>query len=259
MRPKGSNFLKTERRIIMAMYENSMALDEEIERVTKVLKKLDPVTDDYETVRKNLDSLYKLREAQYETDTTSNTAAEKLEAEKQKQEDEVDLEKQKLELEKQKLEDATARSEAELEQRESELEFKKQELDREMNLRSRELEFKKQELELAERKRQDEAARVEAEQKQREAEAEIRKQELALATTQHTDLMADKKKDRIRDYATTGVQLAVSALKLAAVIGVSLLMTDQGYKFEENGVPTSPTFREARKNIADLIKDTFKK
>ena len=210
----------------MAMFENSELLDREIERLTNKLADLDPTTQDYETVRKSLDQLYKLRNEQYRTDTE-------------------DMQKRDL-------------SEAELTQKASELEVRRLEaetaqkkLEAETKQREAELAVKQQELALAQKK-------LEAETKQKEAEQESRKCEIELSEKLHADDITAQKKNRIHDYVVTGLNTAVGVIKLAAVLGFSLLVADQGYRFEETGVPTSKTFREQSKNAFDLLKDAFK-
>ena len=80
-----------------------------------------------------------------------------------------------------------------------------------------------------------------------------------MAEKQHADEMATKKSERTQNWVLNGVNVAVGLIKLATVIGASIMLSDQGYRFEENGVPTSITFREVRKNAIDMIKDQFKK
>lgn len=211
----------------MAMFENSEGLDREIERLTNQLRSLDPTGDDYKAVRVSLDTLYKLRNDQY-----------KVEME--------DLEKRD-------------RSEAELKQKANELEVRRLELEAtaermkaESKQKEEELAVKKQELALAEKK-------LETESKQKEEEREIRKYEIETAQKQNEAEIASCKANRVHDYVITGVNAVVGIAKLAAVIGFSMLVADQGYKFEETGVSTSRTFREQMKNSFDLIKDQFRK
>lgn len=204
----------------MAMYENSEGLDREIERLTTKLGSLDPTGEDYGKVRHSLDQLYGLRNTQYKTDVE-------------------DLEKRD-------------KSEAELKQKANELEVRRQELaaaekkaEAEVKLKEEEHAIKKRELELAEKK-------LEAEKQQKEEETEARKYELEINAKQ-------AKACRVHDYVIAGVNTVTGLVKLAAVIGFSLVVADQGYKFEENGCPTSKTFREQAKNGWDLIKDQFRK
>lgn len=186
----------------MAMFETQESLDQEIIRLTEKLKTLDPVSDNYKTVRISLDTLVKLRNEQYRVDTE-------------------DLEKRES-------------KEAELSQK------------------AKELEVRERELALAEK-------RLEAETQQRAEENDSRTYEIQLSEKQHEDNLKNERNNRIRDYVTTGVNTIVGVAKLAAVIWFSLIVSDQGYKFEKDGCPTSQTFREARKNALDMVKDLFKK
>lgn len=211
----------------MAMFENSEGLDKEIERLTLKLATLDPTGEDYKTVRLNLDTLYKLRNEQYKVDTEDLEKRDKSEAElKQKAEE--------LEVRRQELAAAEKRMEAEAKQKEEELAVKKQELA------------------LAEKK-------LEAEKQQKAEENDTKQYEIEVMQKQHDDDVRQQKANRVHDYIVTGVNTVVGIAKLAAVIGFSLMVSDQGYKFEENGTPTSKTFREAMKNSLDLVKDQFKK
>lgn len=211
----------------MAMFENSEGLDKEIERLTSKLATLDPTGEDYKTVRLNLDTLYKLRNEQYKVDTEDLEKRDKSEAElKQKAEE--------LEVRRQELAAAEKRMEAEAKQKEEELAVKKQELA------------------LAEKK-------LETEKQQKAEENDTKQYEIEVMQKQHDDDIKSQKNQRVHDYIVTGVNTVVGIAKLAAVIGFSLMVSDQGYKFEENGTPTSKTFREGMKNAFDLVKDQFKK
>lgn len=161
----------------MAMYENANGLDLEIERLTKELTKLDPITDEYKAVRVNLDTLYQLRNAQYKVDVEN--------------------------------EEKQSKTEKELEQKAAEL--------------------------------------------------EVRKRELDFAERQHSETIAEQKKDRVRDYVINGLNIASGILKLGVAFVATAIVVDQGYKFERDGCPTSQTFREARKNVIDILKDVYRK
>lgn len=186
----------------MAMFENSEALDKEIERLTKKLSELDPTGEDYRNVRVNLDTLYKLRSEQYRIDTEDCEKRDKSEAE--------------------------------------------------LKLKTDELEVRKQELALAEK-------RLEAESQQKAEENDTRTYEIEVMQKQHEDDIKSQKANRVHDYIVTGVNTAVGIAKLVAVIGFSLLVSDQGYRFEETGTSTSKTFREQTRNAWDLLKDQFRK
>jgi len=211
----------------MAMYENSEGLDKEIERLTKKLSTLDPTGEDYKTVRQNLDTLYKLRNEQYKVDTEDLEKRDKSEAEMKQKADELEVRRQELAVAEKKLE-------AEKQQKEEELAFKKLELS------------------LAEKK-------LEAEKQQKAEENDTRTYEIEVMKQQHDDDIRSQKANRVHDYIVTGVNTVVGIAKLAAVIGFSLMVSDQGYKFEETGTPTSKTFREGMKNAFDMVKDQFKK
>lgn len=256
----------------MAMYENGNKLDEEVMRLTEKLATLDPTSDDYKAVRMNLDSLYKLRNEQYKAEIDIDEKALKRETDKELKEEELKIRTSEVELAEKQREDAVAKVEAEQEQKANELEVKKSEVElaekqredankrfeSEMQHKSEELELRARELELAEKQREDAVARAKAENEQKMAELEVRKMELELSDKQHTDMMVTQKKDRTRDYIVTGVQVVSGILKLGAVIVGSLIVSDWGYKFEESGTPTSPTFRNVTKTWADLIKDLKK-
>ena len=122
----------------------------------------------------------------------------------------------------------------------------------ELKQKAKELEVRERELALAEK-------RLEAETQQKAEENDSHTYELQLSEKQHEDNLKNEKANRIHDYVVTGVNTVVGIAKLAAVIGFSLIVSDQGYKFEKDGCPTSQTFREARKNALDMVKDLFKK
>lgn len=218
----------------MAMYENIESLDKEIERLTKTLASLDPTGEQYKTVRINLDTLYKLRNEQYKVDTEDLEKRDKLEAEsKQKAEE--------LEIRKQELESVEHRNENEAQQKANELEFRRQELA-----------VREREIALAEKRLESEAA-------QKAEENDIRTYELQLTEKQHDDVIKSQKKDRVHDYIVTGLNTVVGVAKFVGFVGLTLIMADQGYKFEESGTSTSRTFKDSMKNTFDMVRDTFKK
>ncbi|MBO7450288.1 MAG: hypothetical protein J6U54_07935 [Clostridiales bacterium] len=211
----------------MAMYENSEALDKEIERLTQKLSTLDPISEEYKAVRISLDALYKLRNDQYKVDTEDLEKREREEAELKHKAEE-------LEVRRQELAAAEKRMEAEAKQK------------------GDELAVRKQEIALAEKK-------LEAESKQKAEENDTRTYEIQLSEQMHADEIKSQKANRVHDYIVTGVNAVVGIAKLAAVIGFSLMVSEQGYKFEESGTPTSQTFRNGMKNAMDLVRDQFKK
>ena len=131
-------------------------------------------------------------------------------------------------------------SEAELKQKAEELEVKR-----------KELELKQRELDLADKK-------LEQEKQQRAEENDAKTYEIQVMQENHIAEMKSQRNGRIHDYICTGANLVVGGLKLGATILFALMVTDQGYKFEETGVPTSRTFKDAAKNAMDLVKDQFK-
>ena len=131
-------------------------------------------------------------------------------------------------------------SEAELKQKADELEVKRQEL-----------ELKKRELDLADKK-------LEQDRLQKAEENDAKTYEIQVMQQNHELEMRSQRNGRIHDYICTGANLLVGGLKLGATILFALMVTDQGYKFEETGVPTSRTFKDAAKNAMDLVKDQFK-
>lgn len=204
----------------MAMFENSEGLDREIERLTKKLSTLDPTGEDYKAVRVSLNALYELRNTQYKTDVEDMEKRDKSEAELKQKAEELDVRRQEL---------AAAEEKAKTEAR----------------LKEEELAVRQRELALAEKK-------LEADSKQKDEETEAHKYEIEVTAKQ-------AKASRIHDYVIAGVNTVAGLAKLAAVIGFSLMVADQGYKFEETGTPTSKTFREQAKNSWDLLKDQFRK
>lgn len=213
----------------MAMYENSEMMDKEIERLVKTLQTLDPTSEDYKTVRINLNTLYELRNAQYKVDTEDLEKRDKSEAELKQKADELDVRKSELESANQKNKD-------DAQQKRDELDFKRQELtarEREIALAEKRLEFEKQ---------------------QKNEENDLRTYELQLSEKQHNDTIKSQKKDRITNCAITAVNVVKDVLKLGLMVGVTMYVAREGYKFEETGTPTSKTFREELKSIFDIFK-----
>lgn len=211
----------------MAMYENIESLDKEIERLTSTISTLKPTSEEYKIVRINLDTLYKLRNEQYKVDVEDIEKRSKREADTQQNAEE-------LEVRKQELAAAQARFEAESRQK------------------AEELDVRRQELALAEK-------RLEAERLQKAEENDLRTYELQLSEKQHADEIKAQKANRIHDGIVTGVKVFEGVAKLLMTIGFGLIVAHRGYKFEETGCPTSPTFKMDLKNAVDMVKDTFKK
>ena len=65
----------------MAMYENSQAMDREIERLQTKLKTLEPTSKEYATINQQLKTLYELRLTQYKEELELNERTSKSEAE----------------------------------------------------------------------------------------------------------------------------------------------------------------------------------
>lgn len=65
----------------MAMYENSQAMDKEIERLQTKLKTLEPTSKEYATINQQLKTLYELRLTQYKEELELNERTSKSEAE----------------------------------------------------------------------------------------------------------------------------------------------------------------------------------
>lgn len=96
----------------MAMFENIESLDKEIERLTKRLATLDPTSEDYRSVRVNLDTLYKIRNDQYKVDTEDLEKRDRIESELKQKAEELEVRKQELALAEKRLE-AEAQQKAE--------------------------------------------------------------------------------------------------------------------------------------------------
>lgn len=133
---------------------------------------------------------------------------------------------------------------------ESEMELKQKH--EELEVKRKELELKQRELDLADKK-------LDLERQQKLEENDAKTYEIQVLQENHVAEMKSQRNGRIHDYICTGANLIVGGLKLAAVIGFSLIVSEQGYKFEESGVSTSKTFREQTKNAWDLLKDQFRK
>ncbi len=268
----------------MAMFENSQLMDQEIERLVKTLEALDPTSDDYTKARINLNTLYALRNAQYKVDMEDLEKRDKSEAElkqkaeelnvrkdelestnkkidneaKQKQ-DELEFKRQELTVREKELELSEKRIEFEKEQKRDELESANKKIDNEAKQKQDELEFKRQELKVKEREIALAEKRLEFEERQKSEENDLRTYELQLSEKQHEDCMKTQKKDRITNCAITAVNVIKDVLKLGFMVGVTMYVAKEGYKFEETGTPTSKTFREELKNIGDIMKDSFRK
>lgn len=213
----------------MAMYENSELMDKEVERLLKKLETLDPTSDDYKSVRGNLNTLYELRNAQYKVDTEDLEKRDKSEAELKQKADE-------LEVRKSELESIDRKNENDAQQKKDELEFK-----------WKELSVREREIGLAEK-------RLEFEERQKQEENDLRTYELELNAKQHNDCIKSQKKDRITNCAITAVNVVKDVLKLGFMVGITMYVAKEGYKFEETGTPTSKTFREELKGMFDLLK-----
>lgn len=213
----------------MAMYENSELMDKEVERLIKKLDTLEPTSDDYKAVRTNLNSLYELRNTQYKIEIEDSEKRDKSEAELKQKADE-------LEVRKSELESVNQKNENDAQQKRDELEFKQQELA-----------VREREIALAEK-------RLEFEERQKNEENDLRTYELELSEKQHNDIIKSQKKDRITNCAITAVNVVKDVLKLGFMVGVTMYVAKEGYKFEETGTPTSKTFREELKGIFDIFK-----
>lgn len=208
------------------MYGNIENLDKEIARLTETLGTIDPLDEKYEKVRDDLKTLYQLRNDQYKVDTEDCERRDKIEAEmKQKQ--------RELEIRERELEAEAERQKVEAQQK------------------AEELAVRKQELALTEKK-------LEAEKQHKAEENDTRLYEIQVSEKTAADDLATQKKNRIQNYVTTGLNAAVGIVKLAATIGLTIMLADQGYKFEENGCPTSRTFKDGMKNAMDMVRDQFK-
>ena len=251
------------------MYENIEALDKEIARLHSKMSTLDPTADNYKAMRVTLDALYKLRNDVYKADATDLLERDKSETASKQKETEFELRRAELEAAKERLETETELKEAELEVRKTELEAAKERFEAEMSSKEKELENRSQEIFLnrdrleaeLELKRTEIALdreRLEAETKQQEEENELRRQELEQQEKHHKDEMKSQRRDRARDYITTGVNVATSIAKLALGLAACYVVAKEGYKFEETGVATSRAFKEEAKNVWDLFKSQIK-
>ena len=92
-----------------------------------------------------------------------------------------------------------------------------------------------------------------------EAELALREKELTFSEKQHEDDVVQKKKDRISGWIHTGVDVALTIVRVGGTVLGTKLMLDQGYSFETTGAPVSGTFREGRKKIADALSSLVKK
>ena len=203
----------------MGMYENIESLDKEIARITTKLSKLEPESDAYKAVRVSLDTLYKVRNDVYKVDTEDIAARDQSE---------VDAKQKTAELEvrKQELDSANVKIENERKQKEDELKSSNDRFDREMAIR--------------------------------EAELEVRKQELEATERQHQADIKSQRASRVRDYVITGITTVVKVGTMLLAAGLTHVIAKNGYEFEQNGCPTSKTFRDELKNATDLFKDLAK-
>lgn len=90
-----------------------------------------------------------------------------------------------------------------------------------------------------------------------EKELEFKEKELAFKKCELASNESDSKKNRTKDYIISGIGTAVKVTGLVILAGTFMSVANQGYEFEKTGVPTSPTFRETKKNIVDLIRWIF--
>lgn len=203
----------------MAMNENIESLDKEIARLSTKLSKLEPESDAYKAVRVSLDTLYKIRNDIYKVDTEDIAARDQSEVD-------VKQKDKELEVRKQELDSANTKIENEQKQKEAEMTAANARFDREMAIREQELEVRKQELEATERQHQ----------------ADIKSQRAS----------------RVRDYVVTGITTVVKIGTTLLAGYLTFAVAKKGYAFEENGCPTSKTFRDELKNATDLFKDLAK-
>lgn len=113
----------------MAMFENIESLDKEIERLTKRLATFDPTSDDYRSVRVNLDTLCKIRNDQYKIDTEDLEKRDKVEAELKQKAEELEVRKQELALTEKRLEAEAQQKAEELDTRTYELQLSEKQHD----------------------------------------------------------------------------------------------------------------------------------
>ena len=203
----------------MAMNENIESLDKEIARLSTKLSKLEPESDAYKAVRVSLDTLYKIRNDIYKVDTEDIAARDKSEVD-------VNQKDKELEMRQKELDSANAKIENERLQKEAEMTAANARFDREIAIREQELEVRKQELEATERQHQ----------------ADIKSQRAS----------------RVRDYVVTGITTVVKIGTTLLAGYLTFAVAKKGYAFEENGCPTSKTFRDELKNATDLFKDLAK-
>lgn len=246
----------------MGMNENIESLDKEIARITTKLSKLEPESDAYKAVRVSLDTLYKLRNNIYKVDTEDIAARDKSEVD-------VKQKDKELEVRKQELDSANIKIENERQQKEAELKATNARFDREMAIRESELNVRQQELDSANTKIENERLQKEAELEAtnarfdremaiREQELEVRKQELEATERQHQADIKSQRASRVRDYVVTGITTVVKIGTTLLAGYLTFAVAKKGYAFEENGCPTSKTFRDELKNATDLFKDLAK-
>lgn len=226
------------------MYENIEALDKEIARLHSKMSTFDPTADNYKAMRVTLDALYKLRNDVYKADMTDLLERDKSETASKQKETEFELRRVELEAAKERFEAEMSSKEKELENRSQEIFLNRDRLEAELELKGTEIALDRE--------------RLEAETKQREEENELRRQELEQQEKHHKDEMKSQRRDRARDYITTGVNVVTSIAKLALGLAACYVVAKEGYKFEETGVATSRAFKEEAKNVWDLFKSQIK-
>ena len=246
----------------MGMYENIESLDKELGRLTTKLSNLEPESDAYKAVRVSLDTLYKVRNDVYKVDTEDIAGRDKSE-------NDVKQKEAELEMRKQELESANTKIENDRKQKEDELKSTNDRFNREMEMRESELEMRKQELnstnakiENEQKQKADELKsaneRFDREMVMRETELEVRKLELESAERQHRADITSQRLSRVRDYFVTVLTSAVKVGTTCLAAYLTFEGAKRGYEFEENGCPTSRTFKDEMKNALDLFKDLAK-
>ena len=182
---------------------------------------------------------------------------------------EMEMRKSELEVRMQELETANIKIENEQKQKADELKSANDRFDHEMKMREAELEVRKQELDSANTKIENEQKQKADELKSandrfyremeiREAELEVRKLELEAAERQHRADITSQRLSRVRDYVVTVLTSAVKVGTTCLAAYLTFEVAKRGYEFEENGCPTSRTFKDEMKNALDLFKDLVK-
>ena len=184
-------------------------------------------------------------------------------------EHEIEIREAELDVRKQELESANTKIENEQKQKADELKSANDRFDREMDIREKELDVRKQELDSANTKLENEQkqkadeltaanARFYREMDIREKELEIRKLELESSERQHRSDINSQRLSRVRDYVVTAITTTVKVGTSLLAAYLTFEVAKKGYEFEENGCPTSKTFRDELKNAFDLFKDLAK-